>query len=146
MSAGADGWKLSVRIRLVHARVRRLLNRSGEWDQAAWGTPISAAHVGYASSAFSARLLQHLQRLGASFSDEERASFMQVWRYSAFLMGIPESILYRDENEALRLYEAGAICEPEPGVEAVVMANVLLNSAPPVIGVDAPGERQRLAS
>ena len=27
-----DGWKLSVRIRLVHAQLRHLLNRSEEWD------------------------------------------------------------------------------------------------------------------
>ena len=35
-----DGWKLSVRIRMVHARIRRLLNDSEEWDAKAWGTPI----------------------------------------------------------------------------------------------------------
>ena len=32
-----DGWKLSVRIRIVHARVRHLLNNSEEWDDEAWG-------------------------------------------------------------------------------------------------------------
>ena len=32
-----DGWKLSVRIRIVHARVRHLLNNSEEWDAEAWG-------------------------------------------------------------------------------------------------------------
>ena len=89
-----DGWKLSVRIRVVHAMVRRLLNDSDEWDAEAWGVPISAAHVGFAITAFSARLLKHLRDLGAKFDDEERASFMQVWRYSGYLMGIPESILF----------------------------------------------------
>ena len=56
-----DGWKLSVRIRIVHAQVRRLLNNSEEWDTEAWGLPISAAHLGYAVSAFSARLLKHIR-------------------------------------------------------------------------------------
>lgn len=145
LERGADGWKLAVRVRLVHAQVRRLLDASAEWDHAAWGTPISAAHVGYASTAFSARLLRHLERLGAVFDDEERQSFMQVWRYSGFLMGVPGSILYRDEDEARRLYDVGGMCEPEPGVEAAVMANALVNSAPLVVGIDAPVERQRLA-
>ena len=31
-----DGWKLSVRIRMVHARMRHLLNNSEEWDADAW--------------------------------------------------------------------------------------------------------------
>ncbi len=40
-----DGWKLAVRIRLVHAQVRRLLSRSDDWEMEAWGTPLSAAHL-----------------------------------------------------------------------------------------------------
>ena len=145
LERGGDGWKLSVRIRVIHAQVRRLLAASGEWDHAAWGTPISAAHVGYAITAFSARLLKHMRSLGARFDAEERASFMQVWRYSGYLMGIPESILFHDEQEALRLFEIGTACEPEPGMEAVAMASSLVNSAPLIIGIDDPAERQRLA-
>ena len=60
-----DGWKLSVRIRIIHARIRRLLLHSGEWNGEAWGLPVSAAHLGYANAAFSARLLKHMQTLGA---------------------------------------------------------------------------------
>ena len=43
-----EGWKLSVRIRLVHAQVRRLLRAADGWDEAVYGTPISAAHLGLA--------------------------------------------------------------------------------------------------
>ncbi|MYA19195.1 MAG: DUF2236 domain-containing protein [Chloroflexi bacterium] len=145
MQRSGDGWKLSVRIRLVHAQVRRLLNGSEDWDHEAWGTPISAAHVGYAITAFSARLLKHLRSLGAVFDEEERASFLQVWRYSGYLMGIPETILFKDEDEALRLYDIGTLCEPDPEMEAVAMASALVNSAPLIIGIDEPEERQRLA-
>ena len=84
-----DGWKLSVRIRIVHARMRHLLNHSEEWDAEAWGVPISAAHLGYAVSAFSARLLKHMKTLGAEYNAEEYDSFMAVWRYTGYLMGIP---------------------------------------------------------
>ena len=86
-----DGWKLSVRIRIVHARLRHLLSKSEDWDTEAWGVPISAAHLGYAISAFSARLLKHMKTIGANYNDEEYRSFMAVWRYSGYLMGIPET-------------------------------------------------------
>ena len=46
-----DGWKLSVRIRIIHGRVKRLMTHSDEWKQEAWGVPLSAAHLGYAISA-----------------------------------------------------------------------------------------------
>ena len=141
----SDGWKLSVRIRLIHAQVRRLLKDSEDWDHEAWGTPISAAHVGYAITSFSARLLMHLKSLGASYSDEERKSFMAVWRYSGLLMGIPESILFKDEEEALRLFRIGTVCEPPPDFMCVALANSLVNSAPIVVGIDDSKERRDLA-
>ncbi len=145
MERGGDGWKLSVRVRLVHAQVRKLLNESEDWDREAWGEPISAAHVGFSICAFSARLLKHMESLGAVFNDEERASFMAVWRYSGLLMGIPETILYKTEEDALRIFEAGRLCEPDPGPEAASMAHSLVNSAPLVIGIDDPEARSSLS-
>ena len=140
-----DGWKLSVRIRIVHARLRYLLNNSEDWDAEAWGAPISAAHLGYALSAFSARLLLHMKTLGAEYNDEEYASFMAVWRYSGYLMGIPQTILFRDAEEALKLYDVGLICEPSSQIESVVMAHSLVNSAPLIAGMVEPQARRSLA-
>ncbi len=140
-----NGWKLSVRIRIVHARLRHLLNNSEEWDTEAWDVPISAAHLGYAISAFSARLLKHMKTLGATYTDEEYESFMAVWRYSGKLMGIPETILFRDADEGLRLWEIALTCEPPPQVESIVMAHSLVNSAPLIAGRTDPAGRRSLA-
>ncbi len=140
-----DGWKLSVRLRIIHAQVRRLLIESNEWDSDAWGEPISAGHLGFAITAFSARLLSHMKRLGASYSKEESESFMAVWRYVGHLMGIPETILFRDEAEANRLFEIGRMCEPEPGVESISMANSLVNSAPLLGEMTDPEVRRKFA-
>ena len=141
-----DGWKLSVRIRIVHARVRRLLSNSeDDWDTEAWGLPISAGHLGYAVSAFSARLLKHMKTLGAKYDDEEYASFMAVWRYSGCLMGIPETILFHEADDALELYDIGHMCEPDCPMESVSMAHSLINSAPLIAGITDPVGRQKLA-
>ena len=140
-----DGWKLSIRIRIVHARLRPLLRNSEDWDAEAWGAPISAAHLGYAVSSVSARLLKHMKTLGADYNDEEYNSFMAVWRYSGYLMGIPETILFRDADEALKLYDVGQMCEPDSPIESVVMAHSLVNSAPLIAGMTNPEDRRRLA-
>ena len=140
-----DGWKLSVRVRLVHAMVRRLLNASADWNHEAWGTPVSAAHTGFAITSFSARSLKHLKSLGAQFNDEERASFMQVWRYSGHLMGIPETILFREELDALETFKIGLACEPDAELESVSLANALVNSSPLIAGVTEPAARRKLA-
>ena len=140
-----DGLKLSVRIRLVHAQLRHLLKNSNDWDMEAWGLPISSAHLGFAITAFSARLLMHMKNLGAVIeNEEERRSFMSVWRYSGYLMGIPETMLFRTEEDALRLFRIGGMCEPQVDYESIVMANSLINSAPLVIGIEEPTARRNL--
>ena len=140
-----DGWKLSLRIRIVHARLRRLLSDSEDWDKEAWGEPISAAHLGYAISAFSARLLKHMKTLGAKYNSEEYDSFMAVWRYSGHIMGIPQTILFQDADEALKLWKIALTCEPDSPIESIVMAHALVNSAPLIAGATDPQARRSLA-
>ena len=139
-----DGWKLSVRIRFVHAQVRRLLAPTEEWEHDAWGVPISAAHLGYAVACFAALTVKHSESLGARYSPEERASFHDVWRYAGHLMGIPEEILFTDESHALNIFRIGAMCEPPPSTDAIVMTNALINSAPLVAGITDAEERKNL--
>ena len=140
----SDGWKLSVRIRIIHAQIRLLLGKTEEWQHDTWGVPISAAHLGYAVAIFAARTIKHSKALGARYSKEERAGFHDVWRYSGYLMGIPESILFTDETHAQHIYRIGSLCEPPPTPEAIIMANALINSAPLVAGIEDKVERRKL--
>ncbi|MDE0081372.1 MAG: oxygenase MpaB family protein [Gammaproteobacteria bacterium] len=137
-----DGWKLTLRIRLVHARARALIGGSDEWDHDAWGSPVSAAHVALATAAFSARLLQFAEMLGARIdSDEDREAFMAVWTYDGWVMGVPDELIRHSQAEWLRLYEVGSMCEPPPDIDAIALANCIINSAPVVIGMTDPRER-----
>jgi hypothetical protein len=141
-----EGWKLSVRIRFVHAQVRRLLSRTAEWEQDTWGVPVSAAHLGYSVACFAARTVKHSESLGARYSREERASFHHVWRYAGYLMGIPETILFTDEAHAFHMYRIGSLCEPPPTEDAIVMTNALINSASLVANITDPADRRKLVN
>ena len=139
-----DGWKLSTRVRFVHARIRSLLARHEEWNGEAWGTPLSAAHLGFAISIFSKRLLDYAELVGARFTEEEKASVLSVWRYAGYLMGIPETILYRDGPEADRIYQMGRMCEPPPDRDSAEMANALIGAVPGVVDIEDETERQKV--
>ena len=60
-------------------------------------------------------------------------------------MGIPETILFKAEQDALELFDIGNMCEPPPGEESVAMAQSLINSALLVAGIEEPKEREALA-
>ena len=145
MERKADGWKMTVRIRLVHANIRRLLSQSDEWDRDAWGAPLSAAHMAFGTATFSARLMNHAEKLGARIHPHERSGFMATWRYVGHLFGVPDSILPKNEAEAHLLFAIGRAHEPEPDIESVAMVHSLLTSAPIVIGITDPVSRRRMA-
>ena len=145
MEPGGDGWRLTLRVRLVHAQSRYLINQSDEWDHERYGEPISAAHILLAGAAFSGRLMRHVATLGGDFSREEREAYIHVWRYTGLLMGIPEEILFDDEASACHAFEIGSLCEPPADYDAIIMANSLVNSAPVIIGVSEPAERREMA-
>ncbi|MXY57118.1 MAG: DUF2236 domain-containing protein [Gammaproteobacteria bacterium] len=146
LEPGGDAWKLSLRIRLVHAQARMLIRQSDEWDAPEVGMPLSMAHMLLGAAAFSGRLMQHVRRLGGDFSREEREAYVHVWRYTGLVMGIPESIMFRDQASAIRTFQVAAMCEPPPDDDAIIMANSIVNSAPLLLGFKEIKERRKMAA
>lgn len=137
-----DGWKLSMRLRFVHAKVRHLLANSNEWNTEAWGIPLSAAHLGFAITVFSMRLMQHSVAVGATFNPEEKDSIIRIWRYAGHVMGVPESILFTDEAHAREIFKIALMCEPEPDHDSATMANALVEAIPLTAGIEDPDEQR----
>ena len=142
-----DGWKLSVRIRLIHSQVRNLILGANDWDVAADGIPLHMAHMALAGAGFSAVNLDSVRKLGIRLTREERESFMHIWRYVLWLFGVPERLLssFNSEEEAMHLKEVAYLCEPHPGIEAISMAQDMLNGIPDLVGVnnESPTQRKR---
>ncbi|MXX59147.1 MAG: DUF2236 domain-containing protein [Rhodothermaceae bacterium] len=137
-----DGWKMTMRIRFVHAKVRYLLHQSDEWDKQAWGCPLSAAHLGFAISVFSDRLLHFCKLLGVKFNKEEQDSVMAVFRYVGYLFGIPDAILYESRQDAKEIFKVGLLCEPHPDEDSALVANELVRAVPRVTDVQTAEEAQ----
>ncbi len=144
LQRNGDGWKLSTRIRFIHARIRNLLAKSKEWSHETWGTPVSAAHLGFAISVFSKRLVDYSLLVGANLDKSEQESIIKVWRYTGYLMGIPESILYRTTDEAEQIYRIGSECEPHPDADSVGVANMLIQAIPKVAAITDSVEQKIL--
>ena len=146
LEPGSDGWKLTLRIRLVHAQTRRLIRDSAEWDEATYGTPISAAHILLGAATFSGHLMQHVERLGGNFTAEEREAYVHIWRYAGLVMGIPDSIMFSRRS----LRHAGSLrlghCANLPRTTTrSSWQNSIINSTPIVLGITEPKARRAKA-
>lgn len=145
MLRDGEGWKISMRIRFIHARMRKLLADSDAWDHAAWGTPLSAAHVGgIALYTFSIRQFEHAISMGSKISEEERESIVKIWRYGGHILGVPEAILFTSEDEARRMNEIGYLCEPPPDEDAIGVANAVFKAIPEMARVRTERDKKSL--
>ena len=146
MERHGDGWKLTVRIRLIHAQMRQLLLRSGEWDVPVEGVPLHMAHMSLAATGFLAIQLQSARKLGVPLTEEESDGFMHIWRYATWLLGVPEALLFSNEEEAMRLRKIAEACELPPGPMAVEVAHGYINTVPELLGITTPAKQKRLLS
>lgn len=121
------GWKTSIHVRLMHAQVRYMLNRSDKWDRDAWGEPLNQADTVATNLLFSYVFLHALRGLGFRFDNDERESVIHLWRYAGYLMGVDEQLLPANEADAARIAFMNFMTLPDSDDDSRALAQSLLN-------------------
>lgn len=121
---GGEGFKITVRVRLMHAQVRRLLLQRGTFPLDRWGMPVNQAYMAGTNVLFSSLFLDGLSRLGFLMSPEERDDVVQLWRYGGLLMGVDPKLCAATEAEGMRLIRLihAVIDKPDDDSRALVRA------------------------
>ena len=106
---GGEGIRETVHIRMVHALVRAQIERSGKWDTANWGEPISIGDtMATGIIGFFTYPIEGLMDLGVDYSADELEAMTHLWSWITYLMGVPKEYLPGSYEEAIRLARAGA--------------------------------------
>lgn len=108
----SDGFELTVRVRIIHALVRRHLSTAPEWDTRAWGVPIPQAFLAYTLIEFCLIPLRGLRAIGAAYLPREVDAFYRMWRYIGHLLGIRADLLPVDRADQERLEELYLLTRP----------------------------------
>ncbi|KAI0885314.1 uncharacterized protein GGS22DRAFT_179856 [Annulohypoxylon maeteangense] len=128
---GGDGFADSIRVRMLHATVRRRVmkmaaSRPGYYDMQAFGIPINDLDCIGTINAFSATVLwMGLQRQGIYLRRQETADYLALWRYVAYLMGTPHDWLSTPES-ARRMMESLLVSEIKPTRASANLANNII--------------------
>jgi hypothetical protein len=134
-----DGWKLAVRVRMIHAHVRRMLTQSPRWDESAWGVPINQADMAATSLSFSASVLYATRIMGFRYTTEEADAFIRLWRYVSWLSGVDPALLPSSEREAMDLAHMVDSLQPGPDADSIALAQALRNTT--ATRNDSPADR-----
>jgi hypothetical protein len=121
----SQGFKTTIKVRVVHATVRAMLQRSPGWNNEAWGLPINQADLLSTNLSFSIALVEGVRHIGLRFSKEEVDALLHLWRYSGTLSGCDVGMLPCTEEDAMRLAEMLDLMQPGPDDGSTLLANAL---------------------
>mgnify|MGYP001082352291 CR=1 FL=1 len=102
MRRDGDGWKFTVRLRMLHQSVRHGCSHAEAWDWKDWGLPVNATDNLTPELEFSVGLIDMLRQAGVEFDARERDDIVALWRYVGYVLGTPEEILPTSEHDARR--------------------------------------------
>jgi hypothetical protein len=139
MRTHGQGWQLTLNVRLIHAQVRRMILRSDRWNAAAWGAPINQHDELGTLLLFSVIVLEGLRQLGVRIGQADSDAYVQLWRWSGWLMGIDLELLPATETEGRRLGEMIAATQGDPDDDSRRLTKALLGS--PLRDAKSPHER-----
>ncbi len=95
------GFKLTVRVRMIHAAVRYAVGRTAEWRWNEWGVPINNLDaMNTQAGQFSVQVIDSLAKAGIRLSKQERADIFALTRYVGYVIGVPEHLLHKNEADA----------------------------------------------
>lgn len=98
----STGFTTTIRVRLVHALVRRQLQQRGDWQHESWGIPINQMDMLSTYLAFGPVTISGMRLFGVPVNRKESAALLHMWRYIGWLMGMDEKWLVESEGDGLR--------------------------------------------
>ncbi len=124
MGRFGDGFAITVKVRLMHAHVRRMLLRSGRWDESRWGAPINQHDMAGTTLLFSLSVLESLRTFGLRVTRDEADAYLQLWRWVGRVSGVHHDILPASEHDASQLADLidATMGEPDDDSRALVRA------------------------
>ena len=110
----SPGFKTSIRVRMMHASVRRRLLALPTWQLDPWGIPINQRDMVATHLQFTMAYIGGLTLLGSLLTPREIDALLHAWRYVSYLLGADDALLPKNFREGLELVDILNRTEPGP--------------------------------
>jgi hypothetical protein len=124
-----EGWQITLKVRLIHAQVRKMILTSGRWDAPSWGHPVNQHDLAGTTLLFSAAIIDGLRKLGMRISADEAESYVHLWRWVGRTIGVHADVLPASELEAMRLANLIETTMGEPDDDSRALTRALFEAA-----------------
>lgn len=129
---GGDGFASTIRVRLLHAAVRKRILKLAEtrpdyFNVAEWGVPINDLDSIATIVSFSSTLIWlALPRQGIFLRQSEITDYVALWRYIAYVIGCPTAGFFETPAQAKRILESLTLHELAPSPTSQKLANNII--------------------
>ncbi len=114
MAVDGPGFQHTVRVRMIHAHVRRHLTAHTDWDEAAWGVPVPQPYMAFTLAEFGHISLEAMSHLGVRLRRDELDDIYHLWRYVGHLIGVRPDLNPTSEADHVRIEEMYSLTSPGP--------------------------------
>jgi hypothetical protein len=125
----AEGWQITLKVRLIHAQVRRMILKSGRWQADLWGAPVNQHDMAGTTLLFSIAILDGLRKLGVRLGAEDAESYLHLWRWVGHVIGVDAGLLPTSEHDAQRLADLIAATMGTPDQDSRDLTKALFDAA-----------------
>ncbi|WP_459545098.1 oxygenase MpaB family protein [Nocardia sp. X0981] len=135
MTRYGEGFKATVRVRVVHAYVRAGMNALPEWNHTEWGRPVNQLHMTVTMLPIVLAGLLNFP-LGHLFTRRECDALLHQYRYMAHVMGVVPELQIRTLADLARLTWLAAWSEIDPGPHARPLTAAAFAAVGQIYGLD----------
>lgn len=114
MAHDGAGFGRTLRVRVIHAHVRRFIRTHADWDETAWGVPVPQPYMAFTLAEFGHISLDAMARLGVRLRADELADIYHLWRYVGHVIGVVPELNPADEADHVRIEELYRLTSPGP--------------------------------
>jgi hypothetical protein len=143
LKQGAAGYRISVHVRLIHAKMRHALLKGG-WDQDHWGAPLSQLDQLQGILVFSFIAMRSLDRAGQRLPEQELDDIYYMWRGIGGLLGVEAVHLVANHQAAASIHDAIETLNGPCASEGAPLAAALLKVFDDRVDQEMQGLQRRI--
>jgi hypothetical protein len=127
LAYGQPGFRSTLQVRVLHAMVRRRVQRQPDWSTETWGLPVNQTDMLGTYLGFSVLFLLGQRFLGVPVRDDDAQAVMHLWKYIAWLMGVDEDLLVDDELEGRALLHDLLLAQAPADESSLLLGRALMD-------------------
>jgi hypothetical protein len=128
MERQGDGFKLTARVRMIHAAVRQTLSFSENWDWPGWGVPINGLDMmNTQAGQFGVIVVDALRGSGVRVTDREEEDIFALTRYIGWVMGVPPEVLHVGVDDGRMKAKLHALIEQPPDDDCKIVVRSIID-------------------